>query len=66
MDFGALYQKYHGETERNMREALAVADAMAPCVLWMDEIEKGVAGRLPAASPTAACRAACSARCSPG
>ena len=43
MDFGALYQKYHGETEKNIREALAVADAMAPCVLWMDEIEKGVA-----------------------
>lgn len=44
MDFGALYQKYHGETERNVREALAVANAMAPCVLWMDEIEKGIAG----------------------
>ena len=43
MDFGALYQKYHGETERNVREALAAADAMSPCVLWMDEIEKGVA-----------------------
>jgi SpoVK/Ycf46/Vps4 family AAA+-type ATPase len=44
LDFGALYQKYHGETERNIREALAVANAMAPCVLWMDEIEKGIAG----------------------
>jgi len=43
MDFGALYQKFHGETERNIREALAVADAMSPCVLWMDEIEKGIA-----------------------
>ena len=43
MDFGALYQKYHGETERNVRDALGVANAMAPCVLWMDEIEKGVA-----------------------
>jgi SpoVK/Ycf46/Vps4 family AAA+-type ATPase len=43
LDFGALYQKYHGETERNVREALAVASAMAPCVLWMDEIEKGIA-----------------------
>jgi SpoVK/Ycf46/Vps4 family AAA+-type ATPase len=43
MDFGALYQKYHGETERNIREALAMADAMSPCVLWMDEIEKGIA-----------------------
>jgi SpoVK/Ycf46/Vps4 family AAA+-type ATPase len=44
MDFGALYQKYHGETEKNIREALAVANAMQPCVLWMDEIEKGIAG----------------------
>jgi SpoVK/Ycf46/Vps4 family AAA+-type ATPase len=43
LDFGALYNKYLGETERNLREALKVADAMAPCVLWMDEIEKGVA-----------------------
>jgi len=43
LDFGSLYNKYVGETERNLREALEVADAMAPCVLWMDEIEKGVA-----------------------
>jgi SpoVK/Ycf46/Vps4 family AAA+-type ATPase len=33
---------YIGETERNLREALQAADTMAPCVLWMDEIEKGV------------------------
>jgi SpoVK/Ycf46/Vps4 family AAA+-type ATPase len=44
LDFGTLYQKYHGETERNLREALRVAAAMSPCVLWMDEIEKGIAG----------------------
>jgi SpoVK/Ycf46/Vps4 family AAA+-type ATPase len=43
LDFGALYNKFFGETERNLREALASAQAMAPCVLWMDEIEKGVA-----------------------
>jgi SpoVK/Ycf46/Vps4 family AAA+-type ATPase len=43
LDFGTLYNKFLGETERNLREALKVADAMAPCVLWMDEIEKGVA-----------------------
>ncbi|WP_347330870.1 AAA family ATPase [Marinimicrobium locisalis] len=43
LDVGALYNKYHGETERNLREALAMADAMAPCVLWLDEIEKGLA-----------------------
>lgn len=43
LDVGALYNKYHGETERNLREALALADAMAPCVLWLDEIEKTLA-----------------------
>ena len=45
LDFGALYDKYHGETERKLRESLATADVMAPCVLWIDEIEKGLAGR---------------------
>lgn len=43
LDFGSLYNKFLGETERNLREALKASDAMAPCVLWMDEIEKGVA-----------------------
>jgi SpoVK/Ycf46/Vps4 family AAA+-type ATPase len=43
LDFGALYNKYYGETERNLRESLKAAEAMAPCVLWMDEIEKGLA-----------------------
>lgn len=42
MDVGALYNKFHGETERNLREALKLADAMSPCVLWLDEIEKGM------------------------
>jgi len=43
LDFGALYNKYYGETERNLRQAFAAAEGMAPCVLWIDEIEKGVA-----------------------
>jgi hypothetical protein len=43
LDFGTLYNKFHGETERNMRESLRQAEAMAPCVLWIDEIEKGIA-----------------------
>jgi hypothetical protein len=43
LDFGTLYNKYHGETERNLREALSTAEVLSPCVLWMDEIEKGVA-----------------------
>ncbi len=42
LDFGALYNKFHGETERNLREALKLAEAVAPCVLWVDEIEKGI------------------------
>lgn len=45
LDFGAMYNKYHGETERNLRESLTTADVMSPCVLWIDEIEKGIAGR---------------------
>lgn len=43
LDFGALYNKFYGETERNLREALKLADMMSPCVLWLDEIEKGIA-----------------------
>jgi SpoVK/Ycf46/Vps4 family AAA+-type ATPase len=40
---GALYDKYHGETEKNLRKALTAAEQLAPCVLWIDEIEKGLA-----------------------
>ncbi|WP_196138978.1 AAA family ATPase [Aliikangiella sp. G2MR2-5] len=42
LDFGALYNKFHGETERNLRESLKMAELMSPCVLWLDEIEKGI------------------------
>ncbi|MBX9629772.1 MAG: AAA family ATPase [Burkholderiales bacterium] len=42
LDFGVLYSKWIGETERNLREALRSAERMAPCVLWIDEIEKGI------------------------
>jgi SpoVK/Ycf46/Vps4 family AAA+-type ATPase len=45
LDFGTIYDKYHGETERKLRESLKTADVMSPCVLWIDEIEKGIAGR---------------------
>jgi SpoVK/Ycf46/Vps4 family AAA+-type ATPase len=43
LDFASLYNKFTGETERNLREALKGAARMAPCVLWIDEIEKGLA-----------------------
>lgn len=42
LDMGALYNKFHGETERNLRETLQLADNVSPCVLWMDEIEKSL------------------------
>jgi hypothetical protein len=43
LDFGTLYNKYHGETEKNLRDALSSAEQLEPCVLWMDELEKGLA-----------------------
>ena len=42
LDFATLYNKFFGETERNLREALALAETMSPCILWIDEIEKGL------------------------
>ncbi len=44
LDFGTLYNKYYGETERNLRDSLRTAEIMAPSVLWIDEIEKGLSG----------------------
>ena len=43
MDVGALYDKYVGESERRLRDALEQAAGMAPVVLWIDEIEKAFA-----------------------
>lgn len=43
LDPGTLYDRYVGESERRLREALHQAEAMAPIVLWIDEIEKGFA-----------------------
>jgi SpoVK/Ycf46/Vps4 family AAA+-type ATPase len=43
LDFAALYDKYVGQSEKNLRRALATAEAVAPVVLWIDEIEKGLA-----------------------
>lgn len=42
LDFGTLYNKFFGETEKNMRQAIELAEVMSPCVLWIDEIEKGI------------------------
>jgi len=42
LDMGALYNRFFGQTEQNLRDALDTAEAMSPCVLWIDEIEKGL------------------------
>jgi len=44
LDTGRLMGKFNGESEANLRAALGAAEAMAPCVLWIDEIEKAFAG----------------------
>lgn len=43
MDPGSLYNKYIGESEKNFQRAVAVAEKMAPVILWIDEIEKAFA-----------------------
>ena len=44
LDIGSLMGGIVGQTEQQTRQALRIADAMAPCVLFVDEIEKGLAG----------------------
>lgn len=43
LDAGALYDRYIGESERRLRDSLRQAEAMAPVILWIDEIEKAFA-----------------------
>lgn len=44
MDVGNLMDKFVGESEKNMREAIKMLESIAPCVLQLDEIEKGFGG----------------------
>jgi ATP-dependent 26S proteasome regulatory subunit len=44
LDVGALMGSLVGQSEANMRNALKVAEAIAPCILWLDEIEKALGG----------------------
>ena len=45
LDASAMFDKFVGESERKLRGALRTAESMAPCVLWIDEIEKGFSAR---------------------
>ena len=44
LDVGRLMGSYVGESEARTREMIQIAEAMAPCVLWIDEVDKGFAG----------------------
>ncbi len=44
LDIGKLMGKYLGESEANFRKAINLAEAISPCVLWVDELEKAFAG----------------------
>ena len=46
-DTAAVYDKYIGETEKRIRKVFQVAEGLAPCVLWIDELEKVFAGSGP-------------------
>lgn len=44
MEFGKIVNKYVGESEGNLYRAINIAEAMSPCVLWLDEFEKAIGG----------------------
>ena len=44
LDIGNLLGKYVGESEANFRQAIKIAEAVSPCILYIDEIEKAFAG----------------------
>ena len=44
LDMGKIMGKHVGESEENMRKAISLAEAISPCVLWIDELEKAFAG----------------------
>ncbi|MCZ2355113.1 MAG: AAA family ATPase [Bacteroidia bacterium] len=44
LDMGKIFGGIVGESEKNIREALNIAEAIAPSILWIDEIEKGMSG----------------------
>lgn len=49
LDVGAVFGSLLGESEGNVRKAMMLADAVSPCILWIDELEKAFAGTSSAA-----------------
>jgi SpoVK/Ycf46/Vps4 family AAA+-type ATPase len=44
LDMGRVFARYVGSSEENLRTAIRVAEAVAPCILFIDEVEKGMSG----------------------
>jgi len=44
LNFDSVFGKYLGESEDNLNNALSIAEANAPCILWIDELEKALGG----------------------
>ena len=44
LDFATVQGQYVGQSEKQLKEALETAGRVSPCVLWIDEIEKGLSG----------------------
>jgi len=44
LDVSRIFGKYIGSSEQNIRRGLQMAETMAPCVLWVDEVEKAFSG----------------------
>jgi len=45
LDMGAVFGSLVGQSEENIRRALRLAETVSPCILWIDEVEKGLSGR---------------------
>ena len=43
LDMGAIFASFVGQSEENIRKALRLAETVSPCILWIDEVEKGLA-----------------------
>ena len=46
LDFATVQGKYVGQSEQQLRDALTTAENVSPCILWIDEIEKGLSGAM--------------------
>jgi len=44
LDVGKVFSSYVGSSEENVRRAIHTAESIAPCILWLDEMEKGFSG----------------------